>query len=125
MAGEDPAYLGRVAALPCAAAGELGACLGPVQAHHRITGRVRRQPVKGGDRRAHDHDALPICTGHHDALHGSRGAFRTMGRRQLEAWEDTQIERTQRTLGLPPEDERTDHDRPDRPDPREHVVVYD
>ncbi len=101
MAGEDPDYAERVSQLPCCArAPGMGPCLGMVQTHHRITGRVRRAPVKGADRRAHDHDSMPVCVGHHDAFHGARGGFRLMGRADLEAWEDRSIEDTRRRLGL-------------------------
>jgi hypothetical protein len=99
MAGEDPAYLGRVAALPCCAAGR-GRCNGPVQAHHRSTGRVARAPVKGGDRRAHDHDAIPLCMLHHDAWHGCRGDFRDMSKPMREDWEAAKVDVTRRALGL-------------------------
>lgn len=97
MAGEDPDYLERVARLPCCAAG-LSPCNGPVQAHHRSTGRVARAPVKGGDRRAHDHDAIPLCMGHHDAWHGARQPFKVLVKHEREAWESEQVLRIQRAL---------------------------
>lgn len=97
MAGEDPEYLERVAQLNCAAM-TMGRCNGPIQAHHPICGRVARAPVKGGDRRAHDHDAIPLCMGHHDAFHGCRGAFGTMQKADRAFWESEQVIRTQRIL---------------------------
>ncbi len=97
MAGEDPDYLERVARLPCCAAG-MSPCVGEVQAHHPIYGRVARAPVKGGDRRAHDHDAIPLCLGHHDAFHGSRQPFKVLVKHEKAAWEGEQTYRTQRIL---------------------------
>lgn len=99
MAGEDPGYLESVRALPCAVQNS-PPCVGAVQAHHRITGRVGRAPVKGGDRRAHDHDSIPLCAGHHDAWHGARAPFRGMSKQERLDWEDEKVRQTQGQIGL-------------------------
>lgn len=97
MAGEDPDYLERVAALTCCAAG-MGPCNGPVQAHHPICGRVAEPATKGGDRRAHDHRAIPLCMGHHDAFHACRGPFKIFIKSERASWEGEKVYRTQRLL---------------------------
>lgn len=97
MAGEDPDYLERVASLTCCAAG-LSPCNGPIQAHHAVYGRVSRAPAKGGDRRAHDHDAIPLCMAHHDAFHGSRHPFKILVKAEKAGWEGEMVLRTQRML---------------------------
>lgn len=114
MAGEDRAYTDRVAQLACAAR-SLSRCNGPVQVHHRSTGRNRRA-VKGADRRAHDHDSIPLCMGHHTGdWHGYQGAFEGWSREQRTDWEDAQIAQTRAWLGLQ-EQGASDgpDDRPDR-----------
>ncbi len=100
MAGEDPDYAARVTRLHCCAPCGLTPCVGEVQIHHRITGRVARPPVKGGDRRAHDHDGMPLCRGHHGEFHQSNGAFKGMSKSQRTEFEDDGIEQTRRLLGL-------------------------
>lgn len=97
MAGEDPDYLERVVALTCCAAG-LSRCNGPIQAHHPVYGRSARAPVKGGDRRSHDHTAIPLCMGHHTAFHASSQPFKVLVRHEKAAWEGEQTLRTQRIL---------------------------
>lgn len=112
MAGEDPEYTDRVAALPCRAS-SLSRCNGPVQVHHRSTGR-NRVAVKGADRRAHDHDSMPLCMGHHTVdWHGNTGAFKGWSRDQRTAWEDEQVARVRTRLGLKTQGDGDGHD--DRP----------
>lgn len=100
MAGEDPDYLKRVSMLPCVARFMSSAhpCVGEVVAHHRSTGRVARAPVKGADRRSHDHDSIPLCAGHHNAWHDAKGPFKILIRSERETWESEQVFRTQRVL---------------------------
>jgi hypothetical protein len=59
---------------------------------------VARLPVKGADRRCHDHDAIPLCLGHHDAWHGARQPFKVLIKSERESWEAEQVMRTQRIL---------------------------
>jgi len=100
MAGEDKDYLERVIRLPCVARGMSVAhqCGGEMVAHHRSTGRVARAPVKGADRRSHDHDAIPLCAIHHGQWHDAKGPFKVLIRSEREAWEAEQVHRTQRIL---------------------------
>lgn len=88
MAGEDPNHLARVRGLRCCAR-ELGPCSGGVQAHH-----VRDHT--GLALRAHDHDAIPLCDAHHDALHdgGPRSPFRGWPRERLQLWARAAIAET-------------------------------
>lgn len=100
MAGEDPVYEGRVVGLRCAAPPGITPCVGEVQCHHRSTGRVGRPAVKGRDRRAHSHDSIPLCLGHHGEWHANRGTFDDMDKVERMAWETDQVELTQKKLGL-------------------------
>lgn len=113
MAGEDPDYTDRVARLSCCARGLGTPCQGEVQVHHRSTGR-NRVAVKGADRRAHDHDSMPLCMGHHvPEWHGSTGFCKGWSRDQRTTWEDEQVARTRKRLGLKTQGDSDGHDRPD------------
>jgi len=50
----DPAYLARVAELPCSVGGAW-----PVEVHHKL--------VAGKGIRASDYDTMPLCFNHHSA----------------------------------------------------------
>lgn len=87
MAGENPAYIRIVKAMPCRLAAT-GRCVGAVEAHHPTHLR------QSGDdkRRAHDFTAIPLCHSHHVAeLHGLSGFFRTFNREDLVAWQTAEM----------------------------------
>lgn len=95
MAGEDPAYVDWIRRQRCLAIGMEGhRCKGPVQAHHAGS-RVGRPVVKGGDRRAHDRTAIPICLQAHTELHDASGPFRAMQKAAKRLWQDDRIAETQ------------------------------
>jgi hypothetical protein len=100
VAGEDKDYLVRVVQLPCAARFMSAAhpCGGIIVAHHRSTGRVARAPMKGGDRRSHDHDTIPLCAVHHNSWHAASQPFKIMIRAEREAWEEQQVFRIKQLL---------------------------
>ena len=58
-ANNNPRYLAGVHRLPCVICHEFGLPqLSPTQAHHPIHDR-------GGFRKVPDHEAIPLCEGHH------------------------------------------------------------
>lgn len=60
--GRDPAYMARVAFLPCCICTEWGLPqMSPTQVHHCIHGRY-------STRRAPDSMTIPLCEGHHQGL---------------------------------------------------------
>ena len=68
-ASRDPAYMARVATLPCVICGAR-----PVEVHHCISGRY-------GQRRAGDRDTIPLCYWHHrgtGGIHTSKRAWEAM-----------------------------------------------
>lgn len=54
-------------------------------------------------KRAHDHEAMPLCTRCHNDLHYFQGAFEGMGQALRAVWQDTQIKehRAQYAAGAP------------------------
>ena len=78
MANEDPEHIKRIRQRGCAVCGQT-----PSEAHHR-TGA-------GMGRRSHDHEAIPLCTAHHRALHSGGEPFDTMGKAGRRAWEATMV----------------------------------
>jgi hypothetical protein len=86
MANESPLYLKRVRQLPCANCGRPA----PNEAHHR-TGA-------GMARRAHDHDAMPLCRRCHHDLHALAGSFKTFDRAMLRSWQDDKAHATRERL---------------------------
>lgn len=93
MADEDSNYAAATRRLPCAAIGMPGhRCDSPTEAHH--AGSRLSAPVKGRDRRAHDHTIVPLCHLAHMAWHASSPPFRGMGKAGKRAWTDDQIDRT-------------------------------
>jgi hypothetical protein len=83
----DPAYLARVAELPCSVCGVYG-----VHVHHR-TGA-------GMGRKADDYDTIPLCPTHHQ--HGNYGIALHAGEKEWERRYGTQeehVKKTQLALG--------------------------
>ena len=79
MAREDPAYLEWLREQPCCACGKWG-----WSTPHHKTGA-------GMGKRAHDHEAMPLCVGCHKDLHEFSGRFALMGQLSRADWQDTQI----------------------------------
>jgi hypothetical protein len=87
VAGENPARLAWVRTLRCLCRGPGESCIGPIHAHH--AGR------RGMARRAHDNTTVPLCLGHHQALHANAGPFKGWSKAQLRAWAEAAIAATQ------------------------------
>lgn len=93
MVTRDPDHLALLRSLPCAVPTHpenfpLGTkrspffkCTGPTQAHHR-TGA-------GMALKASDHEAFPLCLGHHAQFHNAGGIFREWTREQRNFWQDS------------------------------------
>jgi hypothetical protein len=95
MAGEDPDYIGRVKALPCAVDG----CRSPWQDAHHPTGA-------GMALRSSDLYAIPLCHAHHMAFHSLSGPFKGWTKAKIREWQLERSEETRRILhswieGLP------------------------
>jgi hypothetical protein len=83
----DPAYLARVAELPCVVCGVYG-----VHVHH--------QTGSGMGRKADDYDTFPLCPRHHQ--HGNYGVALHAGEKEWERLHGTQeehVKKTQLALG--------------------------
>ena len=66
---KDPAYLAKVAELPCVICEALGeAQLTPTQVHHTIHGRYSQ-------RKTPDRDVIPLCRAHHMTGEGGKIAI--------------------------------------------------
>lgn len=89
----NPEHMDRVRRLPCAAK-HLGACFGPIHAHHVTYGRGLGQKAK-------DEDTIPLCSGHHGDFHDARGAFTDMTRERRREWQSAALERTRLMLKGP------------------------
>ena len=79
---EDPAYLAKVASLPCCVCGAR-----PVEVHHIRTGC-------GMGQRAGDDQTIPLCPWHHRT---GPDAFHKLGKRPWEALYGPQREHADRT----------------------------
>lgn len=98
--GDDPAYRARVRALPCCAR-HMSGCTGPVDPHH--AGGLAHG--RGTGLKPPDRTCIPICRGHHDALHDGRYPFsadRGWPKDRRLRWMADQMERTQKELDAPP-----------------------
>lgn len=80
MGGEDRNYLSWIRLRVCAVGGD---CRGPVCAHHK-TGA-------GMSLKAHDRETIPLCHGHHMALHGLHGKFKGWDKARLRKWQEDQV----------------------------------
>jgi hypothetical protein len=85
--GKDPAYLAKVAALPCFVDNEHS---GPIHAHHAI------HRSQGGV----DIDAVPLCHGCHDEWHTASGFFRDMDKAERKRFAHGMIALTRDRLGV-------------------------
>jgi hypothetical protein len=85
-AGSDPAYLGKVRALPCFVAS--GLCWGRIHAHHAV------HLSQGGK----DADAVPLCAYHHRAWHECAAPFAGLSKLARFAWAVNAVARTRSTI---------------------------
>lgn len=85
MANEDPAYLMWLREQDCAWC-RIPPWFATVQAHHH-TGK------RSHGKRAHDHDAFPLCVNCHDSFHSGKAQFKDWTRAQRRAWQDEQVTR--------------------------------
>jgi hypothetical protein len=96
VAGEDPVYARILRTIACRLA-YTGRCTGAIEVHHPT--HLRHTGHDG--RRAHDHEAIPLCHGHHVVeLHGLNGFFREFVRAGMRAWHDEEIRAVQ-ALAMP------------------------
>jgi hypothetical protein len=83
MAGEDARYLEWVRTLPCCR------CARPPRSH------PHHKTVPGIARKAHDHDAMPLCPLCHHDFHALCGPFKGWTRDQLRLWQELHVGTTQ------------------------------
>ena len=93
MNEKDAVYLRWIRSLPCDAERH-GGCLGEMHAHH----------IRGGkslSSKRSDHQTLPLCYAHHDAIHRLNGPFKGWNKARLKEYErDTAGRYRQLYLGL-------------------------
>lgn len=94
----DPAYMAKVAQLPCVICEEFGMSQqSPTQVHHCIHGRH-------GTKKRPDTETIPLCEGHHQGL---RDTSKVALHREPKEWKaryglDTDyIEKTKSRVGAP------------------------
>ena len=108
-ATDDPAYLRRVRALPCAAIGMVEfrvpcvftkgwtnhRCDSSVRAHHSLTHRR-------GKLRALDRNTIPVCDRAHLSIHNpmQSGPLKGFSKAQRRDWERARVAETQAALGV-------------------------
>ncbi len=83
MAGEDPKHIRHLAELPCA---WCGSETGGAPPHHSTAS----QPGMG--RKAHDHEAMPMCVKCHRDFHSASGDFRSWTKRERREWQGRMVE---------------------------------
>jgi len=91
--------MARVRLLPCCAR-HLSGCTGTVEAHHA-------GPRPGTAMKAPDSTCIPLCRGHHGALHAASYPFTVRDhwtKERRRRWQDEQIRLTQEELRAGPFD---------------------